>query len=70
MKHPKFAVVLFSVGLASLVLTLLGAHSIFLAVGIACLLLSYVANRRLITVDPFTGQKLPTPVLDITEEKL
>ena len=67
MKYPKVAAVLFFVAIGAFVLAIFGENlrSVFLAVGVLCLILAYVANQRLLktlTVDPFTNQQSDTVV--------
>jgi hypothetical protein len=62
-KYPKVAAVLFFVAIGAFALAVFGENmrTIFLAVGILCLLLSYTANRRSsnrLIVDPFTSQQI------------
>jgi hypothetical protein len=59
MRHKTLAVVCLLVALGCLLFAVFGqtSQSIFLAVGIVFLILSYAANRRPLSVDPFTGQK-------------
>ena len=63
MKNPQLAVVFSSAGIGCLALAIFGesVRSVFLAVGVLCLLLSYVANQRSrnrLKVDPFTSQQV------------
>jgi hypothetical protein len=59
MSNKTLAAVCFFVALGCLFFGVFGqtSQSIFLAVGILFLILSYAANRRPLPVDPLTGQK-------------
>lgn len=68
MKYPKVAIVLFIIALGAFVMAVFGEYlqSVYLAVGVLCLILAYVANQRLLktlTVDPFTSQQIDTVVV-------
>lgn len=74
MKHPQLAAVLFFAGIGCLAVAFFGesVRSVFLAVGILCLLLSYVSNQRVkdqLKVDPFTGTKTVESVTEINKEE-
>jgi hypothetical protein len=59
MRNKTLAAICFFAALGCLLFGFLGqtSQSIFLAVGIVFLILSYAANRRPLPVDPLTGQK-------------
>ena len=62
MKYPKVAIALLFVAIGCFILAVFGEsiRSVFLAVGIVCLLLAYAANQNTLNrlkVDPFTSQQ-------------
>ena len=59
MRNKTLAAICFFAALGCLLFGFLGqtSQSIFIAVGILLLILSYAANRRPLPVDPLTGQK-------------